>query len=105
MGCPMVVPWLSHGCPIFGPTAVAMVALLALPHRFRSRVVAAVVAMVAVEAVMAVVVVVLVVLVVLGVVVLGRRGGGVGPLPLREQGQWEQAEDIRNRVDSFTAHI
>ena len=81
-----------------------MVALLALPHRFRSRVVAAVVAMVAVEAVMAVVVV-LVVLVVLGVVVLGRRGGGVGPLPLREQGQWEQAEDIRNRVDSFTAHI
>ena len=84
MGCPMVVPWLSHGCPIFGPTAVAMVALLALPHRFRSRVVAAVVAMVAVEAVMAVVVV-LVVLVVLGVVVLGRRGG-VGPPPLA--GAW-----------------
>ena len=31
MGCPLVVPWLSDGCPIFGPTAVAMVALLALP--------------------------------------------------------------------------
>ena len=85
MGCPMVVPWLSHGCPIFGPTAVAMVALLAPPRRFRSCVVAAVVAMVAVEAVMAVVVV-LVVLVVLGVVVLGRRGGGVGPPPLAGAG-------------------
>ena len=65
-GCPIVVPYLT---PRLSPWWLSSLS----PHRFRSRVVAAVVAMVAVEAVMAVVVV-LVVLVVLGVVVLGKRG-------------------------------
>ena len=74
----MVVPYLA---PRLSPWWLSSLS----PHRFRSRVVAAVVAMVAVEAVMAVVVV-LVKLVVLGGGGAREEGGGVGPPPLAGAG-------------------